>query len=474
MENMNDEKSFAQLLAESETEAGAEVRPGDRITGRIISIGRDQVYVSTGTKVDGVVDREELLDEKGQLPYSEGDQIELFVVAQSQGEIKLGLSFGTQGGVEQLIQAMEQGIPVQGKVKETCKGGYRVQVMGTKPAFCPLSQMDIRPVEDPGSLIGQTFLFLINRIEEKGRNIVVSRRALLEKEQQDSLETFSRQVGPGDELQGRVTRIEPYGAFVEVAPGLEGLVHISEMSWSRNLKPEEIVSSGDVVTVKLLSLEEQGKGRVRMNLSMKQAQADPWDDILKRFEPGSVVSGIITRTAPFGAFVELAPGIEGLVHISEMSYLKRIHKPEEEVSPGEQIRVKIKGIDVSEKRISLSIRDAMGDPWEGAALRFVKGKPIEGRVEKREEFGLLVRLEPGIVGLVPASSLARSQDKSLESKKPEDPVMVVVESVDEAARRITLAPADSLQTDDWKSFAPEAHGMGSLGLELKKAMEKKK
>jgi len=475
MEDRSDEQSFAQMLAESEMDAGPELKPGDRVRGRIISIGKDQVYIDTGTKIDGVADKSDLLDKEGNLDLREGDMVELFVVSRNQGEIRLASSFGAHGGVEQLIQAMEQEIPVQGRVKETCKGGFRVQIMGNHLAFCPLSQIDNRMVEDLQSLVGETLLFLISRVEENGRNIVVSRRTLLDKEQAESLQNFTQQVKPGDELRGKVTRIEPYGVFLEVAPGLEGLVHISEMSWSRSLKPEEIVSPGDTVSVRLLGIEEKDKGHSRISLSMKQAQADPWDDIANRFEHGSVVEGTVTRTAAFGAFVEISPGIEGLVHISEMSYLKRVHKPEDEVESGQKVLVKIKGIDIDQRRISLSMRDAGDDPWEGAASRYVKGSRIEGKVEKREDFGLLVALEPGVVGLIPGSVLSRSQDSTLENKKPGEKVMVAVESVDEAGRRITLVPADSVQSEDWKSYsAVEENNLGSLGLKLKKAMGKKK
>ena len=469
-----EEQSFAQMLAESEMDAGPELKPGDKVRGKVISIGQDQIYIDTGSKIDGVADRDDLLDKEGNLNLKEGDIVELFVVSRNQGEIRLASSFGSYGDVEQLSQAMEQEIPVQGKVKETCKGGFRVQIMGKHLAFCPMSQIDNRIVEDAQGLVGESFLFLISKVEEKGRNIVVSRRALLDKELAQSLKEFTEQVQPGDELKGKVTRIEPYGIFVEIAPGLEGLVHISEMGWSRNLSPEEIVSPGDTVSLKLLGIEKKDKGQVRIGLSMKQVQADPWDSIGDIFEQGDVVEGVVTRVAPFGAFVELSPGIEGLVHISEMSYLKRVNKPEDEVDPGQKIRVKIKAVDPAERRISLSIRDAAGDPWEDVAARYSKGSVIEGQVEKREDFGLLVALEPGVVGLVPGSILSRSQDSTLENVKPGEKVQVVIESVDEAGRRISLVPADSAQSDEWKSFAgTQENNLGSLGLQLKKAMARK-
>lgn len=474
MEERFDEQSFAEMLAESEMEAGPELKPGDKVKGKVISIGQEQVYIDTGSKVDGVADREDLLDKDGNFVLQEGDTVELYVVSKSHGEIRLSSSFGSHGGVEQLMQAMEQEIPVQGKVKETCKGGYRVQVMGRHLAFCPMSQMDIRMIDDPESVVGETFVFLISRVEENGRNVVVSRRALQEKEQAQSIVKFTSEMKPGDDFRGKVTRIEPFGAFVEVAPGLEGLVHISEMSWSRNLKPEEIVSIGDNVSVKLLNIEEKAKGQTRISLSMKQTQADPWDRITDILEPGSIVDGTVTRVAPFGAFVEVSAGIEGLVHISEMSYLKRVHKPEDEVQAGQRIRVKVKGIDTGEKRISLSMRDAEGDPWEGVPERYTKGLKLEATVEKNEDFGILAALEPGVVGLIPGSMLSRSQDSSLENKKPGEKVMVAVESVDEPNRRITLVPADSVQSDDWKTYSSASkENLGSLGHQLKKAMEGK-
>ena len=475
MEERDQEQSFARMLAESEMDTGPELEPGDRVRGKVISIGKDHVYIDTGTKIDGVADKEELLDKEGNFTLEEGDTVELFVVSRKQGEIRLASSFGAYGGVQQLMQAMEQEIPVQGRVKETCKGGFRVQVMGNHLAFCPMSQMDNRMVDDAQSLVGEALPFLISRVEANGRNIVVSRRALQDKEQAESLHEFTRKYQPGDFFQGKVTRIEPYGVFVEVAPGLEGLVHISEMSWSRSLAPDEIVSVGDLVHVNLLGIEEKGKGQVRIGLSMKQAQADPWDSITELFEPGSVVEGVVTRVAPFGAFVEISPGIEGLVHVSEMSYLKRVNKPEDEVETGQKLRVKVKGIEFLERRISLSMRDAEGDPWEGVSARYEKGARVEGQVEKQEEFGMLVVLEPGVVGLVPRSILNRSQDPSLANKKPGDRVKVTIESVDEANRRISLEPADAVQSEEWKSYAPDQkNSLGSLGVELKKAMEKKK
>ncbi len=474
----NQEKTFAQLLEESEFSVGTELKVGDRLQGRIIAVGKDQAYVDTGTKTDGVVDTQELADQDGHFPYQEGDELELYVISRRHNEIKLGRSMSSgDGGLEQLEQAQQNQIPVQGKVQETCKGGFQIRIMG-KTAFCPLSQIDIRPVEDPENMVGENFDFLITRIEEKGRNIVVSRRALQEKERDESLQNLRESLKEGDILSGTVTRLVPFGAFVQIAPELEGLVHISEISWSRNITPEEVVSPGDEVQVKLLGLEEEHKGQPRMQLSIKQTQTDPWEDVAPTFQSGTVVQGTVTRTAPFGAFVEIAPGIEGLVHISEMSYVKRVHKPEEEVVPGQSVAVMVKDVDQQARRISLSIRDAEGDPWAGVTERFAPGQIVSGTVDKREDFGLFIRLEPGVVGLMPRSKINQEAGAAPEvhwdKLKPGDTVSVTIEAIDAENRRMTLAPADEARTEDWKSYASQDAGenLGTLGLKLQQALRK--
>ncbi len=478
MADENQEKTFAQLLEDSEFTVGTELKVGDRIQGRIIAVGKDQAYVDTGTKTDGVVDKQELADQDGHFPYQEGDAVELYVVSRRHNEIRLGRSMSTaDGGLEQLEQAQQNQIPVQGKVQETCKGGFRIRIMG-KTAFCPLSQIDIRPVDTPEEMVGEHFDFLISRIEEKGRNIVVSRRALQEKERDESLQNLRESTKEGDTLSGTVTRLVPFGAFVQIAPGLEGLVHISEMSWSRNITPEEVVSPGDNVQVKLLGLEEQQKGQPRMQLSIKQTQTDPWEDVAPTFQSGTVVNGTVTRTAPFGAFVEIAPGIEGLVHISEMSYVKRVHKPEEEVAPGQSVAVVVKDVDPQARRISLSIRDAEGDPWAGVTDRFSPGQIVPGTVDKREDFGLFIRLEPGVVGLMPKSKIHQEAGTAPEVQwdklKPGDTVSVTIEAIDADNRRMTLAPADAAKAEDWKSYAPQEGNeeLGTLGRKLQQALRK--
>ncbi|WP_233248359.1 30S ribosomal protein S1 [Desulfonatronum sp. SC1] len=466
------EQSFAEMFEASEMEMKPDLRVGDRIKGRVITVSEEMVYVDTGTKSDGVIEKQELLDKDGVFALREGDEVELFVVAVQGGQIRLAKALSGEGGLEQLRQAMEEGIPVEGKIKETCKGGFRVRILD-KTAFCPLSQVDRRPVDDPEALVGESMSFLITKVEERGRNIVVSRRALLDRELVETLAEFLEKASVGDLLQGTVSRLAPFGAFVELAPSLEGLVHVSELGWSRNVSPEDVVAVGDQVTVKLLKVDDQGKG-IRLELSMKQAMEDPWSRLADEVQVGAKLSGRVTNLAPFGAFMEIAPGIEGLVHVSEMSYLKRVHKPGDMVAVGDSVSVMIKSIDPQTRRIALSMRDAEGDPWDGVAERFKKGQVVQGTMEKREKFGMFVRLEPGIVGLLPNSRLERAEDEAYAKAKPGEVLPVVVDVVDGDKRRISLALPGVEQNEDWRGHtAQETAPMGSLGEQLKKAMEKR-
>lgn len=471
-----DEKGFSELLESSYEQDRGPIQVGDRVRGKIISIGRENLFIDTGYKVDGVVERAELADEDGNLPYQEGDTIDLYVVSRRGGEIRLSKAISGIGGVAILEDAHEKAIPVEGKVLEQCKGGFRVEVVKRK-AFCPISQMDISHIEDLEQHVGKTYQFLITEFEEEGKNIVLSRRALLEAEQKKTQQAFFDGLEPGAVLEGKVSKIMPYGVLLEIAPGVEGMVHVSEMSWARTLNPEDIVHLGEGLKVRLIGVEDDSRsGRKRISLSMKQVEEDPWITILERFKPGDKVSGKVTRCADFGAFVEIEPGIEGLVHISEMSYLKRVSKPSEVVSPGETVDVLVKEIDPTARRISLSMKDAEGDPWISIQEKYRIAQVVQGTLERKERYGYFVNLEPGITGLLPKSKIGASYNaQEIEKKREGEVISVCIEEIDAANHRITLAPGDSRDGDDWKGFAPDsAGGMGSLGDKLKKAMDSKK
>ena len=470
------EQSFAAMLEAYSPGADADMGVGDKISGKIVSIGRDSVFVDTGTKIDGVVDKAELLDENGEIALSEGDILELYIVALSDEEIKLSKALSGIGGLNMLKEAYEKAAPVEGKISETCKGGVRVDILQRK-AFCPVSQIDINYVEDASDFVGQSFNFLITTFEENGRNIVLSRRALLAREQEKSRKEFYQTLSVNTTMDGTVTRIMPYGAFVQLSSGVEGMVHISEMSWSKAAKAESLVNVADTVRVKVIGIEPDKKpGLLKISLSMKQLTEDPWDSAGEQFHEGDKILGTVTRCANFGAFVEVAPGIEGLVHISEMSYKKRVLKPEDVVTAGETVSVTIKEVDLDKRRISLSIRDAEGDPWVDIAEKYKIGQSVEGILEKKEKFGYFINLEPGITGLLPKSYLNKaSKPSELEKLKEGDAIAIRIEAMDPGQRKITLTPADSAEEQNWQSFSDaSASSLGALGEKLQLALNKKK
>ncbi|WP_028578293.1 30S ribosomal protein S1 [Desulfomicrobium escambiense] len=468
-------EDFAELFASYESQRKAALKAGDKVSGTVISIGQKSVFVDCGASVDGIVDREELLNDAGELTVAEGDTLELYVVGLTDDSVRLSKALTGAGGLNMLQDAYEGGVPVEGKVKEQIKGGFHVEIMKRR-AFCPVSQIDSRYVANPEDYVGQTLQFRITKLTEGGRNIVVSRRALLEVEQQQASAEFFDGVKPGDVVEGTVTRLAAFGAFVELVPGVEGLVHISEISWARIQSPDEALSVGDRVRVKYLGTSAGKKpGETRLSLSIKQAQDDPWKTVSERFKEGDKVTGKVVKLMEFGAFVEIAPGIEGLVHVSEMSYAKRIHKPGDVVQVGDMVAAVIKQVDVEKQRISLSMRDAEGDPWLTVADKYPVGQTFEGTVEKRQQFGLFVNLEPGVTGLLPQSVMAKAEGEVKYDKLVAgDKVVVSIESVNLRDRKISLGTGKKDEVSDWKGYKPQAGGdMGSLGDVLAKALKKK-
>jgi small subunit ribosomal protein S1 len=470
------EESFADLLESYSAGMNENIQVGDRIRGRIISIGSSNVFVDTGTKVDGIVEKAELLDDDGQLSVAQGDELDLYVVAADESEIRLSKAISGIGGLNMLRDAYEQRIPVEGKVVAAIKGGFQVEVIKRR-TFCPISQMDLIYVEDAEAYVGQTFSFLIKRFEEQGRNIVISRRDILQKELEASRRAFMEQLDLDAVFEGTVVRIMPFGAFVSLAPGVEGLVHISELSWSRLDTPEQAVTVGDRLQVKILDIKEGDKpGTQKISLSVKQAMGDPWAEAPSRIRVGEKLMGKVTRCANFGAFVELFAGVEGLVHISEMSYTRRVMRPEEVVAPGDAVMVMVKEFDLDRKRISLSIKDAEGDPWTDIDDKFKPGKTIRGRVEKKEGFGIFVNLSPGITGLLPKSKIAASENAAaIEALKPGSAITVTVDRVDVNERKISLGTGDNPDESGWQAFSGgTSDSLGSLGDRLKEALSRQK
>lgn len=466
--------SFAAMFAEENQKSKA-MKQGTKVLATIQSIDGETVFVDVGSKTDGFVEAAELRDEEGNLTCKPGDQVELYIVSVQESEIKLSRALQGQAGKWALRDAAKSGIPVQGRVKEVVKGGYSVIILGQR-AFCPMSQMDVRFVEKPEEFVGKVLPFKITKYEGSGRrvDVVVSRLPLLRELERENLVKFEELVKENPVMKGRVTRLEPFGMFVELLPGIEGMCHVSECAWSRIDHPNRRFKSGDEVTVKVLDVkrrepkeaEEGGdekKSRrrdrgeqLKISLSVKQMLPHPWEAFRAAFQKGTIVQGRVTKLMEFGAFVELTDGVEGLVHLSELSYEKRGTKPEELVKPGDEIAVKILEIDDEKRKVSLSLRQAGVDPWADAATRFPIGGRVSGTIEKKEKFGWFVKLGPGFTGLMPQSKLADAPNaKEFENLRPGDPISLVVIDLNPRDRKITLAPELSPE-DDWKRFSHTA------------------
>ena len=472
----DEEESFAELFESYTKGMNEDIRVGDKVKGAIISVGKDSVFVDTGTRTDGFVEKTELLDEGGQFTFKEGDMLELYAVAVTGTEIRLSKAIAGIGGAELLRDAFENAIPVEGRVKAVIKGGFQVEVVQRR-AFCPISQMDLRYVENPEEYLDQVYEFLITEFDEDGRNIVVSRRKLLNRAVEKARQAFYAELTMDDLIEGRVTKLMPFGAFVELASGVEGMIHISELGWSRVENPDEVLHVGESVQVKVIGIEPSEKSdQLKIALSIKQTLEDPWETVDQRYHEGDAVRGKVTRCLDFGAFVEVEPGIEGLVHISEISYTRRISRPEDVVSPGDRVQVMIKEMDKTKRRISLSIRDVEGDPWAGVEERYRVGQSVKGTVEKQEKFGVFVSLEPGVTGLLPKSAMREaSKPGGVEKMRPGDHITVVIQRISVGERKITVGPGDEGDEGDWRSFSSDkGAAVSSLGEKLMEALQSKK
>jgi small subunit ribosomal protein S1 len=355
-----DDDDFAAMFAESEKDKPRARRPkiGDLVKGKIITVGKEAVFVDLGGKAEGQLERDQVTDREGKLLVKIGDTVEARVVNDAGGVLVLRtkLSRGPQASAE-LVQAAELGIPVEGTVTEVIKGGVSVDVAGVR-GFCPASQIDNRFNEDLTKFVGQKLTFRVTKYEG-GRNLVLSRRALLDEEKEKLAGQTRKNLVPGAVLRGKVVGFKPFGAFVDLG-GIEGMLHVSELGFQRVEKPEDVLALGQELDVAVLKIEPGDKGE-RISLSLKALANDPWRDATANLHEGSRVKGRVTRLQPFGAFVEIAPGVEGLVHISELGAGRRINHPKEFVSEGQEVEASVLGIDHDKRRLSLSMGSANAD-----------------------------------------------------------------------------------------------------------------
>jgi small subunit ribosomal protein S1 len=355
-EPAENEGEFAEMLAASEHAEPSEAKPGDKLTGKIIQIAGPDAFVDCGLRNELPISVQELKNEDGEMKFNVGDEVTAHVQKGPDG-LKLTMAVNLrEAGNEALTAAYAAGTPVQGKVGSTNKGGFSIDLSGTR-AFCPFSQIDVRRADNPEIFVGQTYQFKILELSEDGRNIVVSRRALLQADRESQAQATRESLVVGDNLEGVVTRLVPFGAFVDIG-GLEGLVHISQISHQRVGDPSDVLKEGQTVKVKVLEIQNLGMGRSeRISLSIKALATDPWPETASSMVPGQDVTGRVTRLVDFGVFVELTPGVEGLIHISELANRRVIH-PREVLNEDEEINVRILDVDLDRRRISLSRKQA--------------------------------------------------------------------------------------------------------------------
>jgi small subunit ribosomal protein S1 len=349
---------FSELLEQS-GESRPEPKPGEKVTGTVVQVGADEIHVDIGARSELPMSAAEFRGEDGTVACEVGQQVTAYVVKTKEG---LALSSSMKAGdagrdeaLEALRQAMEAGVPVEGKVQSTNKGGFSVEVGGMR-GFCPFSQMDLRRIDDPTPYENTTQRFKILEISPDGRNVVLSRRALLQEERDQAAASTRARLARGEVFEGTVTRLMPYGAFVDIG-GIEGLVHVSQISHQRISDPGDVLREGQQVRVEVVEIQAGDGRRERISLSMKTLADDPWPAEAGAFEIGQDVPGTVTRLADFGAFVQLKPGIEGMVHISELSERRLLH-PREVLNEGDEITVRVMAVDLDRRRISLSRRQA--------------------------------------------------------------------------------------------------------------------
>lgn len=469
MSNGGQNDTFAALFArEADTPRAKKLAVGDHVEAIVAHISADSVLVDLDAKQQAYFDRPDLTGPDGELVVQVGDKVKGNVVAidRSSSEIKLATTLGKEAGREQLHLALEQRIPVEGRVLAINKGGAEVEVAGLR-GFCPRSQLDARFVEDLSTFVGQTLRFEV--VEIKDRDVVLSRRRLLEREAQEARTAIQSKLEEGAVMQGRVTQVRDFGAFVDLG-GIEGLIPMRELSHDRVQRAEDIVSVGDTVEVKILRLEQDGE-RLKITLSLRALAADPWQGVEAVAPRGRVVAGQVTRMTEFGAFVRLGPGIEGLLHVSELGL--RGSSPADAFEIGQQLLVVVRDIDRARRRVSLTLSEEGARAGEEAKdLRPVLNAVVTATVEKHERFGVFVQVAgtQGRAGrgLIPNAELNLRDGADVRKDLPIG-AEVRAKVVDATEGRLRLSiraahdDAERAEFDSYRDQQALKGGMGTFG-----------
>ena len=421
------------------------------VKGRIIKILKNSVLVDLGLKSEGEVPIEEFSDSE---ELKEGKEIYVYLEKLEDKEGKPVISKKQADFLlrwDKIKEKYEKGEPVEMKVRKKVKGGLMVEVMGL-PAFLPGSQIDIKPVPNHDALIGQVLKGKIIQVNYPKQNIVVSRRELLEEELQKKREALLKKIKVGDVVTARVKALAEFGAFVEI-DGVDALLHVSDISWNKVVHPSEVLSVDQEIKVKVLAIDEKS---YRITVGMKQLQPHPWDIVEEKYPVGSRVKGRVTSLAEYGAFVELEKGIEGLIHVSEMSWTKTIHHPSQILKVGQEVEAVVLHVDKENRRISLGLKQTMPDPWSLVDEKFKIGDKVIGKIRAFKEFGAFVELDEGIEGLIPTTEISWTKKikHPKEVFKKGQKVEAMIMEIDKINRRITLS-VRRLKEDPLEVFSKE-------------------
>lgn len=457
-ETGHEDINFESALEDYLNPDPGDLEEGTITKGRIVRITDDNVLVDVNFKSEGQIPTAEFRDASGNLNIKVNDEVDVYIDQKNeeQGTIQLSYEKAKRMQVfDQLDNVLQTSKVIKGHILRRIKGGYTVDIGGVE-AFLPGSHVDLRPVPDMDALVNQEYEFRVLKINRRRSNVIVSRRVLLEEERdakrQDLLETLEE----GQIVQGKAKNITEYGVFVDLG-GLDGLLHITDMSWKRIRHPKEMITMGQDLTLKVLSFDKENN---KVSLGLKQLVPDPWQDISERFPTGAKFKGKVTNLVDYGAFVELESGVEGLVHISEMSWTRKLRHPSQMVHTGDEVEVVILGVDGDKKRISLGMKQVRPNPWELVAERYPEGTILEGVIKNITEFGMFIGIEDGIDGLIHVSDISWTKKvrHPNEIYKVGDIVQAKVLTVDQENEKFTLG-IKQLTDDPW-AHVPSTYPVG--------------
>lgn len=454
----NMSESFKDLFEQSFS--GIQFYPGAIIPAKVIQIDEDYVTLNAGLKSEGIVAIDEFKDKNGDLEIQLGDIVEVALDALEDGNGETLLSrekAKRQESWRKLLKCHENNETVIGLISGKVKGGFTVEI-GTIRAFLPGSLVDVRPVRDPSYLEGKELEFKVIKMDAKRNNIVVSRRAVVEEENSADRVALLESLHEGQELVGVVKNLTDYGAFIDLG-GIDGLLHITDISWKRVKHPSELLSVGQEIKVKVLSFDSD---RNRVSLGMKQLGNDPWVDLVERYPVGHRLSGKVTNITDYGCFVEIEEGVEGLVHMSEMDWTNKNIHPSKVVSLGDVVDVMILEIDADRRRISLGMKQCVVNPWQRFAQEHQKGEKVSGKIRSITDFGIFIGLDGDIDGLVHLSDISWSAagEEAVKQFKKGQEVEAVILAIDADRERISLG-IKQLEGDVFTNFV-EQHAKGTI------------